>query len=256
MKPAKRLGLVLDALDLEPDPRQRLDDLVERCPGVEVVLQPGEGEFHGVTCCKGLGSGASNQSRSEELTFVGIETIDQADRLTDTLDQSQGLVSADPIPGVIIRRMPQLLKLAKNLARNDGVVAELAASTQVAENFSRACVIERAIDMPKRLPRPPRPHELSGAELSQGMKQRVVGRRYGSAPGDVSRASGLAVSEFEGDLQEFGVHSVHLQWRGALGLFIVGMTHAEIGEAIFSGFQQLPAQCMMHAGGDLAGDRR
>ena len=36
-----------DALDLEPDARQRLDDRVERGLGVEVVFQPGEGEFHG-----------------------------------------------------------------------------------------------------------------------------------------------------------------------------------------------------------------
>ncbi len=42
----ERLGLVLDALDLEADARQRLDDLVEGRRGVEMVLQPGECEFH------------------------------------------------------------------------------------------------------------------------------------------------------------------------------------------------------------------
>ena len=42
----QRLGRVVDALDLEADARQRLDDLVERRVGVEVVLEPGEGEFH------------------------------------------------------------------------------------------------------------------------------------------------------------------------------------------------------------------
>ena len=40
------LGLVLDALDLEADAGQRLDDLVERGRGVEMILQPGECEFH------------------------------------------------------------------------------------------------------------------------------------------------------------------------------------------------------------------
>ena len=47
---AKRGGLVLDAFDLETDPRQRLTDRVERSLGVEVILEPGEGEFHRVRC--------------------------------------------------------------------------------------------------------------------------------------------------------------------------------------------------------------
>ena len=50
----ERLRLVLDALDLQPDAGQRLDDHVEGSVGVEVVLEPGEGEFHGA---KPLGSG-------------------------------------------------------------------------------------------------------------------------------------------------------------------------------------------------------
>ena len=37
---------VLDMLDLEADARERLDDLCRRSVGVEVVLEPGEGEFH------------------------------------------------------------------------------------------------------------------------------------------------------------------------------------------------------------------
>ena len=37
---------VLDALDLETDARQRLDDLGQRGRRVEVILEPGEGEFH------------------------------------------------------------------------------------------------------------------------------------------------------------------------------------------------------------------
>ncbi len=38
---------VLHAFDLEADAGQRLDDLGERGLGVEVVFEPGEGEFHG-----------------------------------------------------------------------------------------------------------------------------------------------------------------------------------------------------------------
>ncbi len=45
----QRLGGIVDRLDLEPDPRQRLDDRVQRRRGVEVVPQPGEREFHGVS---------------------------------------------------------------------------------------------------------------------------------------------------------------------------------------------------------------
>ena len=37
---------VLDAFDLEADARQRVDDLGERGLRVEMVLEPGEGEFH------------------------------------------------------------------------------------------------------------------------------------------------------------------------------------------------------------------
>ena len=37
---------VLDQLNLEPDAGQRIDDLGERSRGVEMVEQPGEGEFH------------------------------------------------------------------------------------------------------------------------------------------------------------------------------------------------------------------
>ena len=45
-KPSSRARGVLDALDLEADARQRLDDLGERGLGVEVVFEPGEREFH------------------------------------------------------------------------------------------------------------------------------------------------------------------------------------------------------------------
>ena len=34
-------------LDLEPDHGELVDDLVERRVGVEMLLQPGQGEFHG-----------------------------------------------------------------------------------------------------------------------------------------------------------------------------------------------------------------
>ena len=37
---------VLHAFDLEADARQRVDDLGERGRGVEMVFEPGEGEFH------------------------------------------------------------------------------------------------------------------------------------------------------------------------------------------------------------------
>ena len=39
-------ALVLDALDLEPDHGQLVGDLAERAVGVEMLLEPGEGEFH------------------------------------------------------------------------------------------------------------------------------------------------------------------------------------------------------------------
>ena len=39
-------GGIVEAFNLKADARQGLDDLVERRVGVEVVLEPGEGEFH------------------------------------------------------------------------------------------------------------------------------------------------------------------------------------------------------------------
>ena len=40
------LRLVLDALDLEPDHGETVDDRVERSIGVEMLFEPGDGEFH------------------------------------------------------------------------------------------------------------------------------------------------------------------------------------------------------------------
>ena len=40
--------LVLDALDLEPDHGELVDDFGQRGVGVEMLFQPGEGEFHGL----------------------------------------------------------------------------------------------------------------------------------------------------------------------------------------------------------------
>ena len=42
----QRLRLVLEFLDLEPDHGELVGELLDRLVGVEMVLQPGEGEFH------------------------------------------------------------------------------------------------------------------------------------------------------------------------------------------------------------------
>ena len=42
----QRLALVLDALDFQPDHGELVGDLAERAVGVEMLLEPGEGEFH------------------------------------------------------------------------------------------------------------------------------------------------------------------------------------------------------------------
>ena len=42
------LCLVLDVLDFEPDHGELVDDLIERSDRVQVLFQPGEGEFHGL----------------------------------------------------------------------------------------------------------------------------------------------------------------------------------------------------------------
>ncbi len=44
----QRLGLVLEMLDLEPDHGELVGELFDRLVGVEMVLEPGEGEFHGL----------------------------------------------------------------------------------------------------------------------------------------------------------------------------------------------------------------
>src|SRR3569832_65834 len=40
------LAGIVDALDLEPDARQRLDDRIERRVGIEMLLEPAQREFH------------------------------------------------------------------------------------------------------------------------------------------------------------------------------------------------------------------
>ena len=42
----QELRLVLDALDLKPDHGELVHDLAERAIGVEMLLEPAEGEFH------------------------------------------------------------------------------------------------------------------------------------------------------------------------------------------------------------------
>ena len=57
---SQRLRLVLDILDLEPDPIERLDDLGQRRSGVEMLLEPGDCEFQG----------SSPQSSEQEALMV------------------------------------------------------------------------------------------------------------------------------------------------------------------------------------------
>ena len=42
----QRLGLVLDILDLKPDHGELVGKRLQRLVGVEMLLQPGEREFH------------------------------------------------------------------------------------------------------------------------------------------------------------------------------------------------------------------
>ena len=65
---ASALRLVLDLLDLEPDHGELVGELFQRLVGVEMFLQPGEREFHGLCFCmrpalplagEGWGGGAS-----------------------------------------------------------------------------------------------------------------------------------------------------------------------------------------------------
>ena len=42
----QQLALVFDALDLEPDHGELVGDLAERMVGTEMLLEPGQGEFH------------------------------------------------------------------------------------------------------------------------------------------------------------------------------------------------------------------
>ncbi len=53
---------VLDALDLEPDHGQLVGDLAESAVGVEMLLEPGEGEFHHGVRCSILPPGSGNRA--------------------------------------------------------------------------------------------------------------------------------------------------------------------------------------------------
>ena len=68
---------VLDALDLEADAGQRVDDLGERGLRVEMVLEPGEGEFH----VEGSFPGSGDEAHGEFQSRVLIEPVEDCDGL-------------------------------------------------------------------------------------------------------------------------------------------------------------------------------
>ena len=57
----KRGTRILDAFDLEADPRQRLDDRVERCVGVDMLLEPVEGDLHAPTPWLSVGTSSAEK---------------------------------------------------------------------------------------------------------------------------------------------------------------------------------------------------
>jgi hypothetical protein len=57
---------ILDALHLEAEVGQRLGDLLDRGVGLEVILQPGEGEFHLYRLRRVSGPAALSQGQAEE----------------------------------------------------------------------------------------------------------------------------------------------------------------------------------------------
>ncbi len=73
----ERLGLVLDALDLEPDAGQRFGYGLDGRGGVEMILQPGQGELHErpslLVIAWDIGAGAAFSSSSPSvLIFIAL----------------------------------------------------------------------------------------------------------------------------------------------------------------------------------------
>ena len=61
VNPAKLLARIVDAFDLEPDARQRLDDRVEIGVGVEMLLEPAKRELHAPTPPLSVGTSSAEK---------------------------------------------------------------------------------------------------------------------------------------------------------------------------------------------------
>ena len=73
---------VLDAFDLEADAGQRIDDLGERGRRVEMVLEPGEGEFHRMVF-------SGSRDKVDSWSFVAVQLSRAFERSTRTRPTSR-----------------------------------------------------------------------------------------------------------------------------------------------------------------------
>ena len=115
----EHLALVGDALDLEPDHGELVDDLVERLVGVEMLLEPGEGEFHLSTPRAGFVRSHSTRSvcplpRLRGRVREGVRSMRRCDRLQHALQIGQHVM-------VVESKHAIALRLEKRIAARDRV---------------------------------------------------------------------------------------------------------------------------------------
>jgi hypothetical protein len=80
----ERLCLILDPLHFEPDHGELVDDRVERGVGVEVLLEPGEGEFHAKYSASAL---SEKKKGCKSTTLVWAKRIETLDGGSCQIDQ-------------------------------------------------------------------------------------------------------------------------------------------------------------------------
>ncbi len=146
---------VVHAFDLEPDPRQRVDDLAERRVRVEVVLEPGEGEFHGCVAMMESMSALFREKPGHKQGAVprstGPKSVHGASCLTDEvecfLSRTPGcrirvIVGQDPCP-------LEFDKSSTDLLENRG---RTLLSRQAVENLARRHVVDGTVHRCHDLP--------------------------------------------------------------------------------------------------------
>ena len=116
VKPASRAAGIVDLLDLEADAVSVSTISSERRVGVEVVLEPGEGEFHGrdTGVVEALSALFGDQSDCKQSLFVQWQCPKRLDRASGLADVARALpLRVNATAWIVVGLDPRLLQIDK-----------------------------------------------------------------------------------------------------------------------------------------------